>query len=55
MKTFLAGSLSHADLIALLAEVLDRLQDNAALAGHPPLAPRPANPEPVHNRHRHDY
>lgn len=50
MKTFLAGSLSHADLIALLAEVLDRLQDNAALAGHPPLAPRPADPEP----RRHD-
>ncbi|MBK6850724.1 MAG: hypothetical protein IPG93_03705 [Burkholderiales bacterium] len=39
MRTFLAGSLSRGDLVALLAEVLDRLRDNAALPCHPPLAP----------------
>jgi hypothetical protein len=49
MRTFLAGSLSHGDLIALLAEVLDRLRDNAALPGFPPLAPRH---DREHERHR---
>jgi hypothetical protein len=49
MRTFLAGSLSHADLIALLAEVLDRLRDNAVLTGHPPLAPGDDH-EHDHNR-----
>jgi hypothetical protein len=54
MRTFLAGSLSHADLIALLADVLDRLRDNAALLGHPPPVPGcddDRQPDPGHSRH----